>query len=55
MTIAEVLHQAKAELTVRKLDLNIAEIIIETRLGLTRSELWMSLDREMNVSEKKTI
>ncbi|WP_430534979.1 peptide chain release factor N(5)-glutamine methyltransferase [Listeria rocourtiae] len=53
MTIAEVLNQAKAELTARNLDLNIAEIIIETRLGLTRSELWMSLDREMHVSEKK--
>ncbi|MBC1500453.1 peptide chain release factor N(5)-glutamine methyltransferase [Listeria weihenstephanensis] len=52
MTIAEILHQAKAELSARELDLNIAEIIIETRLGLTRSELWMSTSQELSPSEK---
>lgn len=52
MTIAEILHQAKAELTTRGLDLNIAEILIETRLDLTRSDLWMSTDRELGPSEQ---
>ncbi|MBC6309143.1 peptide chain release factor N(5)-glutamine methyltransferase [Listeria sp. FSL L7-1582] len=52
MTIAEILHQAKAELSARELDLNIAEIIIETRLGLTRSELWMSTSKVLSPSEK---
>lgn len=52
MTIAEILHQAKAELGAHYLDLNIAEILIETRLGLTRSELWMSTSQELSPSEK---
>ncbi|EUJ32468.1 N5-glutamine S-adenosyl-L-methionine-dependent methyltransferase [Listeria cornellensis FSL F6-0969] len=52
MTIAEILNQAKAELVARELDNNIAEIIIETRLGLTRSDLWISTDRELSSSEQ---
>ncbi|MBC1801426.1 peptide chain release factor N(5)-glutamine methyltransferase [Listeria booriae] len=52
MTIAEVLQQAKAVLIERELDQNIAEIILETRLFLTRSQLWTTIGRELTPTEK---
>ncbi len=42
-TISSVLKEAKQILEKRHLDLNAAEILLETRLGYTRSELWMHL------------
>ncbi|WP_353653437.1 peptide chain release factor N(5)-glutamine methyltransferase [Listeria ilorinensis] len=47
-SIGKLLHEAKQRLMERHLDTNAAEILIETRLGLSRSELWQSLDREIS-------
>ncbi|MGJ8730537.1 peptide chain release factor N(5)-glutamine methyltransferase [Listeria aquatica] len=44
-TIGTILHEAAQILKERNLDLNAAEILLETRLGLKRTELWSSFDR----------
>ncbi|RDW99557.1 peptide chain release factor N(5)-glutamine methyltransferase [Listeria kieliensis] len=44
-TIGALLHEVAQILKARNLDLNAAEILLETRLGLKRTELWSSFDR----------
>ncbi|WP_099222830.1 peptide chain release factor N(5)-glutamine methyltransferase [Listeria costaricensis] len=51
-SIGTLLHEAKQILTERHLDLNAAEILMETRLGLSRSALWLGLDRAISAAEQ---
>ncbi|EUJ32718.1 N5-glutamine S-adenosyl-L-methionine-dependent methyltransferase [Listeria floridensis FSL S10-1187] len=46
-TILTLLNEARKQLKARNLDLNAAEILLETRLGIKRTELWTSLDRTL--------
>ncbi|MCH2821290.1 peptide chain release factor N(5)-glutamine methyltransferase, partial [Listeria monocytogenes] len=44
--ISQLLKKAEALLFEKGLDQNAAEILLETRLGLSSSELWMEISRE---------
>ncbi|MBC8862888.1 peptide chain release factor N(5)-glutamine methyltransferase, partial [Escherichia coli] len=45
--ISQLLKKAEAILFEKGLDQNAAEILLETRMGLSRSELWMEISREL--------
>ncbi|WP_163655051.1 peptide chain release factor N(5)-glutamine methyltransferase [Listeria sp. PSOL-1] len=50
-TIGSCLKEAAEILKARHLDLNAAEILLETRMGLKRTELWMKLNEEIHSAE----
>ncbi|HGX1687411.1 TPA: peptide chain release factor N(5)-glutamine methyltransferase [Listeria innocua] len=51
--INQLLKNAEAILLEKGLDQNAAEILLETRMGLTRSELWMEMSRELEPNHEK--
>ncbi|ECL7894767.1 TPA: peptide chain release factor N(5)-glutamine methyltransferase [Listeria innocua] len=51
--INQLLKNAEAILLKKGLDQNAAEILLETRMGLTRSELWMEMSRELEPNHEK--
>ncbi|EAD5765826.1 TPA: peptide chain release factor N(5)-glutamine methyltransferase [Listeria innocua] len=51
--INQLLKNAEAILLENGLDQNAAEILLETRMGLTRSELWMEMSRELEPNHEK--
>ncbi|MBC1417082.1 peptide chain release factor N(5)-glutamine methyltransferase [Listeria innocua] len=51
--INQLLKNAEAILLEKGLDQNAAEILLETRMGLTRSELWMEMNRELEPNHEK--
>ncbi|MBM5608627.1 peptide chain release factor N(5)-glutamine methyltransferase [Listeria ivanovii] len=51
--ISQLLKNAEAILLEKGLDQNAAEILLETRMGLSRSELWMEINRELESNHKK--
>ncbi|MBC1379480.1 peptide chain release factor N(5)-glutamine methyltransferase [Listeria innocua] len=51
--INQLLKKAEAILLEKGLDQNAAEILLETRMGLTRSELWMEMSRELEPNHEK--
>ncbi|MBC1904144.1 peptide chain release factor N(5)-glutamine methyltransferase [Listeria innocua] len=51
--INQLLKNAEAILLEKELDQNAAEILLETRMGLTRSELWMEMSRELEPNHEK--
>ncbi|MBC1388231.1 peptide chain release factor N(5)-glutamine methyltransferase [Listeria innocua] len=51
--INQLLKKAEAILLEKGLDQNAAEILLETRMGLTRSELWMEMNRELEPNHEK--
>ncbi|TYW25697.1 peptide chain release factor N(5)-glutamine methyltransferase [Listeria monocytogenes] len=51
--ISQLLKNAEAILLEKGLDQNAAEILLETRMGLSRSELWMEINRELEPNHEK--
>ncbi|MBC2142966.1 peptide chain release factor N(5)-glutamine methyltransferase [Listeria innocua] len=51
--INQLLKNAEAILLEKGLDQNAAEILLETRMGLTRSELWIEMSRELEPNHEK--
>ncbi|MBC1408934.1 peptide chain release factor N(5)-glutamine methyltransferase [Listeria innocua] len=51
--INQLLKNAEAILLEKGLDQNAAEILLETRMGLTHSELWMEMSRELEPNHEK--
>ncbi|MBF2410705.1 peptide chain release factor N(5)-glutamine methyltransferase [Listeria innocua] len=51
--INQLLKNAEAILLEKGLDQNAAEILLETRMGLTRSELWVEMSRELEPNHEK--
>lgn len=51
--INQLLKNAEAIFLEKGLDQNAAEILLETRMGLTRSELWMEMSRELEPNHEK--
>lgn len=51
--ISQLLKKAEAILLEKGLDQNAAEILLETRMGLSRSELWMEISRELEPNHEK--
>ncbi|EAF9788271.1 peptide chain release factor N(5)-glutamine methyltransferase, partial [Listeria monocytogenes] len=51
--ISQLLKKAEAILFEKGLDQNAAEILLETRMGLSRSELWMEISRELEPNHEK--
>ncbi|EGK6809725.1 TPA: peptide chain release factor N(5)-glutamine methyltransferase [Listeria monocytogenes] len=51
--ISQLLKNAEAILLEKGLDQNAAEILLETRMGLSRSELWMEISRELEPNHEK--
>ncbi|ELK8001093.1 peptide chain release factor N(5)-glutamine methyltransferase [Listeria monocytogenes] len=51
--ISQLLKNAEAILHEKGLDQNAAEILLETRMGLSRSELWMEINRELEPNHEK--
>ncbi|MBC1625736.1 peptide chain release factor N(5)-glutamine methyltransferase [Listeria welshimeri] len=51
--ISQLLKNAEAILLEKGLDQNAAEILLETRMGLSRSELWMEMSRELEPNHEE--
>ncbi|MBC1433163.1 peptide chain release factor N(5)-glutamine methyltransferase [Listeria welshimeri] len=51
--ISQLLKNAEAILLEKDLDQNAAEILLETRMGLSRSELWMEMSRELEPNHEE--
>ncbi|MBC1288749.1 peptide chain release factor N(5)-glutamine methyltransferase [Listeria welshimeri] len=51
--ISQLLKNAEAILLEKGLDQNAAEILLETRMGLSRSELWMEMSRELETNHEE--
>ncbi|MBF2614524.1 peptide chain release factor N(5)-glutamine methyltransferase [Listeria welshimeri] len=51
--ISQLLKNAEAILLEKDLDQNAAEILLETRIGLSRSELWMEMSRELEPNHEE--
>ncbi|AHI56967.1 peptide chain release factor N(5)-glutamine methyltransferase [Listeria ivanovii] len=51
--ISQLLKNAETILLEKGLDQNAAEILLETRMGLSRSELWMEINRELEPNHEK--
>ncbi|MHC5407403.1 peptide chain release factor N(5)-glutamine methyltransferase [Listeria seeligeri] len=51
--ISQLLKDAEVILLEKGLDQNAAEILLETRMGLSRSELWMEINRELEPNHEK--
>ncbi|MBC1762852.1 peptide chain release factor N(5)-glutamine methyltransferase [Listeria welshimeri] len=51
--ISQLLKNAEVILLEKGLDQNAAEILLETRMGLSRSELWMEMSRELEPNHEE--
>ncbi|MBC1771178.1 peptide chain release factor N(5)-glutamine methyltransferase [Listeria welshimeri] len=51
--ISQLLKNAEVILLEKDLDQNAAEILLETRMGLSRSELWMEMSRELEPNHEE--
>lgn len=51
--ISQLLKNAEAILLEKGLDQNAAKILLETRMGLSRSELWMEMSRELEPNHEE--
>ncbi|MBF2636837.1 peptide chain release factor N(5)-glutamine methyltransferase [Listeria welshimeri] len=51
--ISQLLKNAEVILLEKGLDQNAAEILLETRMGLSRSELWMEMNRELEPNHEE--
>lgn len=51
--ISQLLKNAEAILLEKGLDQNAAEILLETRMGLSHSELWMEMSRELEPNHEE--
>lgn len=51
--ISQLLKNAETILLEKGLDQNAAEILLETRMGLSRSELWQEFNRELEANHEK--